>query len=173
MIQTVQLSEKLPPIVGAVQMTAKVLLTEIYVSAEISEVIKRLKPEDLQEDIKQHVFLELFTMDEAFILDLECRGKLKHFIVKMIYNTSRWTKSQFKKQFGQEIATDNFTDIAEQVYEEIDLPIEEIYWYKAEILKLYSEHGSYQKVAEITGIPVKSISNTVKQAVKEIKKAIV
>lgn len=154
-------------------MDVKEILTEIYVSDEIADVIKRLRPENLQEDIKQHVFLELFTMDEAALMDMNNRGKLKHYIVKMIYNTARWTKSSFKKQFGQETPTESFIDVEDQVEEKIELPIDELYWYKAEMLKLYAKHGTYQRVAEITGINISSIFQTVKQAKAEIKKAII
>lgn len=154
-------------------MTAKDLLTEIYISDEIAEVIQRLSPESLQEDIKQHVFMELYGMDPAFIEDLNSRGKLKHFIVKMIYNTARWTKSSFKKQFGpMEVPTECFTEVADTVPEEVDIPIDSLYWYKAEILKLYAKHGTYQKVAEITQINISSIFQTVKKAREEIKKKI-
>lgn len=159
--------------INHIAINAKSILTEIYVSAEVAEIIKRLRPESMQEDIRQHVFLELFSMDEDFIMDLHCRGKLKHFITKMIFNTANWTGNKFKNQFGEkEIATESFEDVTEQVYEEIEIPIGRIYWYRAELLKLYAEHGTYQKVAEVTGININSIFQAVKQARKEIKKII-
>lgn len=184
-------------------MTARNLLTEIYVSNEIKDVLQRLEPKDLQDDIKQHVFTELLLMEDSFIVDLDKRGKLKHFIVKMLYNTSKWRdRSAFKKQYGfMEMSVEDFerTKINEdevdelygegnlyfstvitgsvetnersqkEVVEEILLALKEMYWYKAEIFKLYVRLGTYQKVADETKINITSIYQTVKQAKQEIK----
>ena len=58
-------------------MTAQVILTEIYCSDEVKEVVGKLEPQHLQQDILQHTFLELFEKPAKFIEDLHQRGKLK------------------------------------------------------------------------------------------------
>ena len=174
-------------------MNKNTLITEIYTSKEIGEVISKIHPESIRDDLKQHVFLELFEHSEDFILDLHNRGKLKSFIVKMMFNTSRFTKSKFSKEMGKEISFGNFEEINEKVcqqsafeitrgvsdlrtkddeFEEMNCALSKIYWYKAEILKLYSELGTYKKVSLTTGIPVASVFATVNQARKEIKQLI-
>jgi DNA-directed RNA polymerase specialized sigma24 family protein len=87
-------------------MTAATILTEIYLSKEVEQVIKKLKPDHLQEDIKQHTFLELFQKEADFIIDLHSRNKLKSYIVKILYNTATYTRSTFAKQQGKETPTD-------------------------------------------------------------------
>ena len=62
-------------------MTAQVILTEIYCSDEVKEVVGKLEPQHLQQDILQHTFLELFEKPAKFIEDLHQRGKLKPDIV--------------------------------------------------------------------------------------------
>lgn len=168
-----------------------------------------LEPADLREDIKQFVFEDMLNREESFILDLQTRGKLKHFIVKMMYNVSKWRdRSEFKKQYGfleMSVASfdrSNATEAAEEWnfdgIETIDLQeilkysvdrklctedkrtdkelveavlqaLKEMYWYKAEVFTWYVKLGTYQKVADITGIPLSSIYKTVAQAKQEIK----
>jgi DNA-directed RNA polymerase specialized sigma24 family protein len=174
-------------------MNKTILLTEIYLSKEVGEVISKIQPEHIRNDLKQHVFLELFEHSEDFIMDLFNRGKLKSFIVKMLYNTSKFTKSKFSREMGKEISFGDLEEVEEKIcqhsayeitkgvndlrtkddeYEELNCAVSSIYWYKAEILKLYSELGTYKKVSLTTGIPVASVFATVNQARKEIKQLI-
>ena len=178
------------------------ILTEIYLSAEVETMIRSLKPCHLQDDIKQHCFIELLEKDEAFIMDLHARGKLKNYIVKVLYNTARFTRTSFSKQQGQEIvfseidakkafkskyeSEDDFivADIEQYAamqrcttnedieFENIDVTksLENLHWYKREVLKLYAEQGTYQKVSDLTHIPMTSIYQTVLEARKQVLK---
>lgn len=169
------------------------VLTEIYCSKEIGEVIGKIHPEGIRDDLKQHVFLELFEHTEEIILDLYNRGKLKSFIVKMLYNTSRFTKSKFSKEMGKEVSFGDFEEVEEKLcktsafeivrgtndlrtkddeFEELNCAVSKIYWYKARLLELYAEVGTYKKVSDVTGIPVASVFATINQARKEIKQLI-
>lgn len=152
-------------------MTARELLTEIYTSKEIDECISRLRQAEHKEDIKQYVFLMLLETPEEVILGLNDKGRLKHYVAKLIYNTANWrNRSKFYNAFGPaEVATESFDDIADSPYEEINIPLHKIYWYKAELLRLYSVYGTYQAVSDLTGINVVSVFKTVRQARKEIK----
>lgn len=146
------------------------ILTEIYLSKEVEAMIKSLRPEHLQQDIKQHCFMELFEKEDSFILELHSRGKLKSYICKVLYNTARFTRTSFSKELGREVPTETFEDLADPEYEEVNLDLKYLNWYKKEILELYAEHGTYQKVADLTQIPMSSIYNTVLQTRKEILK---
>lgn len=162
---------------------ANQLLTEIYQSDEIKEVISKLRPAHLQEDILQHTFLELFQKPPEFIVELSGRGKLKAYIVKILYNTATYSRTTFAKQQGKETPTDFCHDstyevirvsddekMAEQTNMEIACAVSEIHWYKARLLEMYTERGTYKAVHEATGIPVSSIFKTITQARKEIKR---
>jgi DNA-directed RNA polymerase specialized sigma24 family protein len=146
------------------------ILTEIYLSAEVEKMIRSLKPCHLQDDIKQHCFIELLEKDEEFIMDLHNRGKLKNYIVKVLYNTARFTRTSFTKQLGKETPTETFEDVPEEEYEEVSVNIENLHWYKREVLKLYAEQGTYQKVSDLTHIPMTSIYQTVLEARKQVLK---
>lgn len=152
-------------------MTKDSILTEIYQSKEVEVMIRSIKPEHLQQDIRQHCFLELFEKSEEFILDLYGRGKLKNYIIKILYNTSKWSCTNLHKQLGKETPTEVFNDSECEIYEEINIEpvLKSVYWYKAELIRLYAEHGTYQKVSDLTGIPLKSVYTTIIEARKEIK----
>jgi DNA-directed RNA polymerase specialized sigma24 family protein len=171
-------------------MTASSLLTDIYQSKEIEDVITKIQPENIRDDLKQHVFLQLFEQKEAFIHDLNSRGKLKAYIVKMLYNTARFSRTKFSKEMGKEVSFGDIGEVSERLcqqsafeitrgtndlrtkddeFEELNCAVSKIYWYKSQLLKLYSEVGTYKKVSEVTGIPVASVFATITQARKEIK----
>lgn len=100
--------------------TKESLLTEIYSSREVKECLTYLQPEDLREDILQHCFLELLQKSDEFILDLNSRGKLKSYIVKILYNTAHFSKTSFRKQLGKETPTDILNSINFKEWENED-----------------------------------------------------
>lgn len=115
-------------------MTKQSILTQIYKSKEVKDCLAYLQPEDLREDILQHCFLELLEKEDSFILDLHERGKLKYYIVKILYNTSRFQKCSFKKQLGKENPTDILGLVAFKIWENDD---ESVDWRKPN--KVFSE----------------------------------
>jgi len=162
---------------------ARDILTEIYCSDDIKNVVAKLKPDHLKEDILQHCFTELFSKQESFIIDLYNRGKLKAFIVKMLYNTSVFNDTPFCKEWSlitpgnsREVHVDRFKEVADHSIDDntddIVAVVDSLYWYKKDILKLYAELGTYKEVSEATGIPVTSIHNTIREVRHEVKKKI-
>lgn len=168
-------------------MVATALLTEIYESKEVRDVIAKLKPVHLQQDILQHTFCELFQKPHPFIEDLHERGKLKSYIVKILYNTATYHRTSFEREQGKGQAKEIPTDFCisspyevirfveeekerQQEYSDIACAVAKVYWYKADLIKLYAELGTYQAVAKQTGIPISSVFKTIKETRQEIKK---
>ncbi|WP_343668708.1 hypothetical protein [Chitinophaga sp.] len=56
--------------------------------------------------------------------------------------------------------------------DKVNRAIKDVYWYDSGILSLYAEKGTLREVADCTGIPIKSIHDTVNNARKIIKKKI-
>lgn len=166
-------------------MTAQVILTEIYCSDEVKEVVGKLEPQNLQQDILQHTFLELFEKPAKFIEDLHQRGKLKAYIVKILFNTATYTRTKFRKELGKETPTDFCADSKYEVINAGDdykvdaervnsvacavKKLEEKHWYDAGILKLYAELGTISAVSRATGIPRTSVFKTLVRAKATIK----
>lgn len=121
-------------------------------------------------DLIQFVFTKVCEQDDTFIGSLVENGKLRHYVAKLIYNTKHWQRTEWtKQQAKQEIPTENFFEAVDEHYEEIDLPLDKLHWFKCEILKLYAELGSYRAVAEKTTINVSAVHKYVTQAKKELK----
>lgn len=157
------------------------ILTSLYSSSELQEVMLKIKPDHIRDDVKQHVFLSLFEKDEAFIIDLFERGKLRPYVVKTIYNTANFSEGSFRRQNRRktEIPTESFpctpdTESESYDYEELvatcAIRTDQLYWYNRDLLKLYVKHGTYRKVAELTGIPLLSVHDAVKKAKKEVRR---
>lgn len=122
-------------------------------------------------DLIQHVFCIICEEDKDFIVDLANRQKLKGYVIKILYNTSKWQRTNYSKQLAEnEVPTDIFEDVPDTVYEEIDIPLHKLHFYKAGILELYAALGNYRAVSRQTTIPISNIFDTVKKARKEIIK---
>lgn len=72
---------------------------------------------------------------------------------------------------AQQVNTDEFEDrLAKETVEDKALSeIENLYWYNAELVKLYMIHGNYRAIEQHTGIPFVSCYHTIKKAFKELK----
>lgn len=124
-------------------------------------------------DLIQFVFAKICEQDDTFIASLIDNGKLRHYIAKLIYNTKHWQRTEWTKQMAaKEIPTEIFNEKADEKYNELEIPIEKIYWFKAEILKLYAELGTYRAVALKTGINVSAVFKYVNAARNDIKQLI-
>ena len=76
-------------------MTKNNLLSDIYQSKEISDVLIKIQPESIRDDLKQHVFLLLLEKTDEFILELHDIGKLKNYIVKVLCQLVNFKKDKF------------------------------------------------------------------------------
>lgn len=159
------------------------LLTEIYISPELSQAMLNVKPDYMRDDVKQEAFEVLFQKNSAFIEDLHERGKLKAYVVKTIYNTANFSNSNINRQYRRrtEAPTESakLHDRADDEQEAYDyealveacpVKLEAVYWYNRDLLKLYVELGTYRAVAERTGIPRVSVYEAVKKAKEEMQK---
>lgn len=152
--------------------TAAEILTDIYNSNDFAAMMRKVDvSEDLKDDIRQHVFCELFAKDSSFILDLQHRGKLRGYISSMVWSVSRMKRTNsFARQFGLlEVVTDEIPDVEDEKEIEIEVDLSSLYWYNAELLRLYAELGSYKAVSEKTGIPCTSIFEAIQTAKKHLK----
>lgn len=156
------------------------IITALYNSKEVNDLIRKIKPSDLQDDLKQYAFTVLCEKPAEFIIELNHKKQLKFFLVKIISNSVFSNRSGFLTQhkLSDELHHDVMeqqVDTADNYHELIDKCVIEsknLYWYNQELLNLYSIHGSYRAVSEITKIPVKSIYNAIKKAKTQIKKSL-
>jgi DNA-directed RNA polymerase specialized sigma24 family protein len=156
------------------------IITALYNSNEVNDLIKKIKPAELQDDLKQYAFTVLCEKPDEFIIELNNKKQLKFFLVKIISNSVFSNRSGFLTQhkLNDELHHDVIeqqVDSSDNYHELIDKCVTEsknLYWYNQELLNLYSIHGSYRAVSAITKIPVKSIYNAIKKAKTQIKKSL-
>lgn len=155
-------------------MTKNEILSELFTSKDFNQCIRKMKPENLQDELKAEVALILCEKPEALILGLADRKELRFYTVRIILNLIQSNTSQFYKKFR--VNNLELSEIIEPIIIEYDerkdtaiSEIENLYWYDREILKLYAEHGTYRKVEEVTGIPFESIYKTIQKNCKIIR----
>jgi hypothetical protein len=61
---------------------------------------------------------------------------------------------------------------AEEMEEDALREVGELYWYNAELLKLYAVHGNYRALERVTGIPYVSCYHSIRKSVKEIQQKV-
>lgn len=163
-------------------MTKNEILTKFFASREFNNCINRMKPAYLREDLKSEVLLILCEEEEWFLHELYTRGELVYWAVRIIMNMMKSTSSPFFEKFRLQVAelppgydAEDYYD--EQHYRELEKleqrafdMIDELHWYKAELIKLYRRLGSYREVSRQTGIPFQSVQRAVRNGCKQIKK---
>jgi hypothetical protein len=75
------------------------IITELYESADINQAIGKMQPYELQDDLRQEVFLVLCEMDEERLLKMYEDGYLKYFVVRTIVNMAKSDRSNFARTF--------------------------------------------------------------------------
>lgn len=156
------------------------IISELYQSKEVNELISKIRPVELQDDLKQYAFAVLLEKPDQFIIDLHNKKQLRYFLVKIITNSVFTNRSGFMTlhKLSNNIDVDAISDIDDMssnchdLLDNCNKEIKNIYWYNAELLNLYAIHGSYRKVADITQIPTKSVYNAIKKAKEQIKEKI-
>lgn len=155
-------------------MTRERILTNLFTSKEFIQCIDKMDPASLRDELKAEVGLILCEMDEAKLIGLAERGELKYYTVRIIINQIQSKSSPFYKKFRipvmpaeflPELPDTGYDDSGDRAISEI----ENLYWYDAELMKMYAEHGTYRKIEQLTGIPFESVYKTITRACKEIK----
>lgn len=145
------------------------IITEVYNSKEVNNLINGYRPIELQQDLKQQSFLRLLEQEHSKILSLHENNKLINYTLIIISNTAKSKKYTLGIDERIIPTTNLDLEIECEKYQEININFDELYWYDAEILKLYFQHGSIRKVSALTTIPSSSIFYTIKNAKLKIK----
>ena len=143
----------------------------MYLSTDIKDAIGKMNPTDLQDDLRQEVFLVLCEMDEVKLFEMYDGGYLKYFIVRTILNMAKSDRSNFYKRFRQVYAEIPVTyEIKKEEYDEtlmnkLEKGLEVLHWYEAELLKLYANNGkNLLAISRETKIPYRSLIKTIRKA---------
>lgn len=149
------------------------IIEQLYTDPDIDKGISKMKPEDLQDDLRQEMFLVLCEMPEDKIIQMHRDGYLKFFLVRTMLNMMKSDRSTFYNQF-RKVYTEWDATIEKKVedeaveFEEISNKLKKsldvLHWYEQEIFRLYSENGkNILKLSRETKIPYRSLFKTVRK----------
>jgi len=143
------------------------IISELYMSKDINDAIGKMQPYELQDDLRQEVFLVLCEMDEERLFQMFNDGYLKYFIVRTILNMAKSDRSNFSRTFRKVYSevqdncqVEEYDDsLNEKLYRAMDV----LHWYEKEIFRVYSETGNLLQVSRDTKIPYRSLLKTIKK----------
>lgn len=147
------------------------------------EIVFKNIGKDLWEDLRQEISLIVLEYDKNKIHEIIEKGKpvFRFWIVRICCNQLHSKNGQMFKQYNAIIPIEDVSKIMNEIefnqfdhetIDQINKLIDKLYWYDKEILKLYIEHRSVRKVAELTGIPHTSIFITIKNIQKCIRQSL-
>ena len=152
-------------------MNLQAIITELYNSVDINNAIGKMQPYELQEDLRQEVFMVLCEMEDARLFQMYSEGYLKYFIVRTILNMAKSDRSNFHKKFRQVYSEIPVTyEVTKEEYnEEVILRLEKgmevLHWYEKELLMLYANNGkNLLAISRETKIPYRSLLKTIRKA---------
>jgi DNA-directed RNA polymerase specialized sigma24 family protein len=134
------------------------------------------------DDLYQELVLIILQLADEKLQKIS-ESCIKCFYYKLAKHQYCSRNSAFHKKYRKtdEIVRDHVNDIimASQsndldpdLMQKVERAVSEVYWYDSGILSLYAEKGTLKEVSECTGIPLKSVYDTVANTRKIIKKKI-
>ncbi len=143
------------------------IISELYKSKDINDAIGKMQPYELQDDLRQEVFLVLCEMDEDRLFKMYTDGYIKFFIVRTILNMAKSDRSNFARTFRRVYSNVEDNYCVEEYDDSINLKLsrsmEVLHWYEKEIFKLYAESGNLLQISRETKIPYRSLLKTIKK----------
>lgn len=148
------------------------IIQQLYNDKDIRQAIGKMQPVELQDDLRQEMFLVLCEMSEDRLLTMYENGFLKFYLVRTMLSMIKSDRSTFFKTFrrgmdewtGQKDLSDNFTDDYEMMVFKMEKGLSVLHWYEKEIFKLYADNRmNIMEVSRLTKIPYRSLSMTIKK----------
>ena len=155
------------------------IITDIYNSKELKEVISKMNPSHLRDELLSEVMLVVCQLDESRLYKMHEEGYLKYYVIRTILNMVRSNDSQFHSKFrnivedikGIELPDIDDTELIEEKLKNVEEFHSELPFYENKLLESYIELGNNaNKLSKGTGIPVRSIYHTIKLIREKYKK---
>ena len=138
-----------------------------------------MHPEHLREDLLSETMLVLCNLPEERLLQMNADGYLKFYVIRTILNMIKSNDSTFHNKFRkvyEEVPNivDEVSDIEimEDKFEKVSDFHEGLPFYEKNLLKYYLEYNcKAKKLSNDTGIPVRSIYETIYKIKRKAKMA--
>ena len=158
-------------------MTRTAILSELYHDKRFCGFIKKMRPVNLQEDLKAEVLLIMSEVSEDKLTEIHNKGKIVFFAIGVTIRQIKSNTSAFYKKYRTEIpgltgeleqADTAQLTLAKSAIAELD----NLTWYERGLVDLYCDLGNYRAVETETGIPHSAVYLTVKGACDKIRRQI-
>ena len=153
------------------------ILIEFWQSEEVNKAFSKMHPVELQDDLKSEVFLILAELPEQKLIDLYNKKQLRFYVVRIMLNLVQNSNNQFYKRyrnFVEYTAQEIVESYQEDISQKVRLSVDDLHWYKKELLRLYTEEFkcNAKALSRDTGIPYMSIVRTLNITKSELKSKI-
>lgn len=156
------------------------IITDLWNCGKLNTAIRKMKPTELQDDLRQELFLELLRIPDEKLTTLHENGQLSRYafgIIRHMILTNRSAFYNTHRRFSREmyaIETDpaDNSDQTAPLIEHIDATFAAMDNYESGILKEYLEMGACKPVAEATGIKQTAVQIAVTNAKTNFKRII-
>lgn len=154
------------------------IIERLFLSKNFNDAIGKMQPAHLQDDLKMEVISIVCEWPEEKIIKLHTDNALEFYTVRVILNQAKSSTSPFAKTYRQptpEIKKEPVQPQTEELEERAireaagRIAMEELdklYWYDAEMLRIYLRVGSFRAMEKDTGIPFISCYKNVKKSLK-------
>lgn len=149
--------------------------------SKVNDLIGKIKPVDLQDDLRQELYLAVLTTDCDKIIKLRASNELTAYVLKIVCNMVFSKTSKFYYQFRKSdshkaieylstlsdtpiIKTDSVTRYLEQ-----KKTIDAVNWHEVTIFNKYVETNNIREVARFFEIPVNHVWSVINKIRNEIK----
>lgn len=165
-------------------MNCNQLIEKLYTNKKISDLISKIKPVELQDDLKQELAMALLNMDCNKLKDIEKNGNLIGFALAIVWKMGTLQKTDFYKTYkksehlqaleymkylqGNDINY-RLVNFANKLLEQ-KLSKDANEAHESIIFRKYVELRNMRKVAEYFDIPSIHVFQVVKKMKKELKK---
>lgn len=162
-------------------MTRDQIIQQLYQDKDIAQAIGKMHPVDLQDDLRQEMFLVLCEMPEERLYSLYDNGFLKFFIVRTMLNMAKSDRSGFYNLFRRTFSeyhdsyekADETMPMDSELDNKLKRSMDELHWYEKNVFELYADNGkNILKLSRDTQIPYRSLLKTVIKVRRKLSKAV-
>ena len=153
------------------------IITRLYEDADIADAIGKMRPVELQDDLRSEMFMVLCQMDAARLIDLHERKILKFYLVRTMLTMIKSDRSTFFKVYRRYLdeLPEGFTEMQdkqesnEEAFARVEQAMDGLHWYEKSVMEQFAELKNISELSRRTKIPYRSLSKTISDARKKIK----
>jgi len=164
--------------------TCNDIIESVYLNPQIAQLIRSVRPSDLQDDLRQELALALLSIHCDKITEIWASNGLIGFSIKIITNMAFSSTSQFYKKFRK----NDYDKAINYLKSQLKLPElnpkfatlanerliakfgeDEMQAHEAILFNKYVEVRSCKKVADHFGIPEKHVKDIIRKTKLELR----